>query len=93
MEMNGMSLDSIKSRTRTVIATSHVKARRFGILAGLAIVASITSGALLAQAPQAIGTWVSVGEVSSPLANGAIVALPDKRTLIAGGTAGGRNAH
>ena len=85
MEMNGMSLNSIKSRTRTVIATSHVKARRFGTLAGLAIAASIASGALLAQAPQAIGTWVSVGEVSAPLANGAIVALPDKRTLIAGG--------
>jgi hypothetical protein len=62
-----------------------VKARRYGIWAGLAIVAAITSGALLAQAPQAIGTWVSVGEVSSPLINGASVALPDKRTLIAGG--------
>ena len=65
--MHGMSLRSIKSRTRTVIATSHVKARRFGTWAGLAIAVSIASGALLAQAPQAIGTWVSVGELSSPL--------------------------
>ena len=62
-----------------------MKARRYGIWAGLAIVAAITSGALLAQAPQAIGTWVSVGDLSSPLTNGAAVALPDKRTLIAGG--------
>ena len=85
MEMHGMSLRSIRSRRRTGIATSHVKARRFGIWAGLAIVAAITSGALLAQAPQAIGTWVSVGDLSSPLTNGAVVALPDKRTLIAGG--------
>ena len=62
-----------------------MKARRYGIWASLAIVAAITSGALLAQAPQAIGTWVSVGDLSSPLTNGASVALPDKRTLIAGG--------
>jgi len=62
-----------------------VKARRYGIWASLAIVAAITSGALLAQAPQAIGTWVSIGDLSSPLTNGASVALPDKRTLIAGG--------
>ena len=62
-----------------------MKARRYGIWAGVAIVAAITSGALLAQAPQAIGTWVSVGDLSSPLTNGASVALPDKRTLIAGG--------
>ena len=62
-----------------------MKARRYGIWASLAIVAAITSGALLAQAPQAIGTWVSIGDLSSPLTNGASVALPDKRTLIAGG--------
>ena len=83
-----MSLNSIKSRTKTVIKTSDVKARRFGTLAALAIAASIASGALLAQAPQAIGTWVSVGEVSAALTNGAIVALPDNRTLITGGTLG-----
>lgn len=85
MEMHGMSLRSIKSRTRTVIATSHVKARRVGTWVGLAFAVSIASGALLAEEPQTIGTWVSVGELSSPLANGAIVALPDKRTLIIGG--------
>ena len=83
--MHGMSLRSIKSRTRTVIATSHVKARRVGTWVGLAFAVSIASGALLAEEPQTIGTWVSVGELSSPLANGAIVALPDKRTLIVGG--------
>ena len=36
MEMNGMSLNSIKSRTKTVIKTSDVKARRFGTLAAVA---------------------------------------------------------
>ena len=63
-----------------------MKSRRFGTLALLAIVAAVTSGALLAQAPQGIGTWVSVGEVGAALSNGAVVAMPDGRTLIAGGT-------
>ena len=63
-----------------------MKSRRFGTLALLAIVAAVTSGALLAQAPQEIGTWVSVGEVGAALTNGAVVAMPDGRTLIAGGT-------
>ena len=47
MEMNGVSLHSIESSTRTMIATSHVKARRIGRWAGLAIVVSMASGALL----------------------------------------------
>ena len=68
-----------------LIEDTNVKAKRFGILALLATVAAVTSGALLAQAPQPIGTWASVGEVSTPLTNGAAVALPDNRTLIAGG--------
>ena len=59
--------------------------RRYGICAGLIIAAGITSGALLAQVPQQIGTWVSVGGTSSPLSNGAAVALSDDRTLIVGG--------
>ena len=85
MEMNGVSLHSTTSSMRTMITTSHVKARRVATWVGLAIVASIASGALQAEEPQAIGTWVSVGEAGSLLAHGAIVALPDKRTLIVGG--------
>ncbi len=62
-----------------------MKVGRFVTFALLAI-AAITSGALLAQAPQAVGTWAPLEDLASPLSNGAAVALPDGRTLIAGGT-------
>jgi Galactose oxidase, central domain len=65
-----------------------LKAKRFATFGLLALVA-VTSGALLAQAPQAVGTWASVGDVGSPLSNGAVVTLSDGRTLIAGGIASG----
>ena len=61
-----------------------MKVGRFVIFAVLAV-AAITSGALLAQAPQAVGTWAPVQDLQTPLSNGASVALPDGRTLIAGG--------
>jgi hypothetical protein len=58
--------------------------RRFVVFALVAI-AAVTSGAMLAQSPQAVGTWASLGEIGAPLPRGAAVALPDGRTLIVGG--------
>ena len=63
-----------------------MKARRFVTFGLLALVA-IASGALLAQVPQAVGTWAPVEDLHSSLSNGASVALPDGRTLIVGGLA------
>src|SRR5262245_10309341 len=63
---------------------TRLKVRRFVTFAVLAA-AVITSGALLAQAPQAVGTWAPVQDLQTPLSNGASVALSDGRTLIAGG--------
>ena len=65
-----------------------MKAKRF-ITFGLLALVAVMSGALLAQAPQAVGTWASVGDVATPLSNGAVVALSDGRTLVAGGLGSG----
>ncbi|HYU80339.1 MAG TPA: kelch repeat-containing protein, partial [Vicinamibacterales bacterium] len=49
--------------------------------------AAMGSGLLLwAQNPQPIGTWEAIGAIPDARANAASVALPDGRTLIAGGT-------
>jgi hypothetical protein len=85
MAMNEVSADSITTSARTIIATSHLRARRVGTWVGLAFAVSIASGALRAEESQAIGTWASAGDAGSSISNGAIVALPDKRTLIVGG--------
>src|SRR5829696_1677255 len=86
MKTHVMSLTSITSNAKTVIARRRARARRFAAWAALAILGATASGALLAQAPQPIGTWMPVGPVRTALANGAVVALPDNRTLIFGGT-------
>src|SRR5262245_20779745 len=64
---------------------ARVKAKRFVTFGLLALVA-VASGALLAQAPQGVGTWAPLEDLASPLSKGASVALPDGRTLIVGGT-------
>jgi hypothetical protein len=61
-----------------------LRTRRF-VVVGLSALVAIASGALLAQAPQAVGTWSPLADLRTPLSNGASVALPDGRTLIAGG--------
>src|SRR5262245_5599862 len=65
-----------------------VKARRLLTIGLLAVVAA-TTGAVVAQTPQAVGTWSPLRDLATPLSNGASVALPDGRMLIAGGTAVG----
>ena len=65
-----------------------LKTKRTFSIALLAVVAA-TAGAVVAQTPQPIGTWAPLRELSTPLPSGASVALPDGRTLIAGGTAAG----
>ena len=61
-----------------------MQVRRSVVLA-LVAVAAVTSGVMLAQSPQAVGTWASIGEIGTPLPSGPAVALPDGRTLIVGG--------
>jgi hypothetical protein len=80
---------SLASSAKTVAATGRGRARGFGAWAALAILGATASGALLAQAPQAVGTWTPVGPMAAPLADGAVVALPDDRTLVLGGTLDG----
>jgi len=63
----------------------RVSAKRFVAVALLAIVAVTGSRILLADEPQAVGTWASSGTVATGLTNGASVAMPDGRTIIAGG--------
>src|SRR4029434_3874145 len=64
---------------------TRVKVGRFVIFAVLAVAAAITSGALLAQSPQAGGTWAPLQDLPTPLSHGASVAFSDGRTLIVGG--------
>jgi hypothetical protein len=61
--------------------------RRLGTLGVFLILAAVGSGLLLAQSPQAAGTWVGVGSADNPFGNGAHVDMGDGRTLIVGGTA------
>jgi hypothetical protein len=63
-----------------------VSAKRLAAFALLAIVAATGSRILLADEPQAVGTWASAGPVGTPLPNGVSVAMPDGRVLLVGGT-------
>ena len=65
-----------------------LKTKRIFTIGLLAVVAA-TTGAVVAQSPQLVGTWAPLRELTTPLSGGASVALPDGRTLIAGGTAAG----
>ncbi|HKH73995.1 MAG TPA: kelch repeat-containing protein, partial [Vicinamibacterales bacterium] len=58
---------------------------RLRALSVFVVLAAAGSGLLLAQSPQAVGTWVGVGTADNPFGNGASVALSDGRTLIVGG--------
>src|SRR5215211_3366856 len=58
---------------------------RLRALTVFVVLAAAGSGLLLAQSPQAVGTWVGVGTSGNPFGNGASVALSDGRTLIVGG--------
>ena len=63
--------------------------RRLGFI--LAIVALVSGAGLLlrAEPPQEVGTWASIGTAPENRIGAAAVALPDGRTLIAGGLADG----
>ena len=65
-----------------------MKTKRIFTIGLLAVVAA-TTGAVVAQTPQLVGTWAPLRELTTPLSGGASLALPDGRTLIAGGTAAG----
>ena len=60
---------------------------RLRALSVFAVLAAAGSGLLLAQSPQAVGTWVGVGAADNPFGNGAHVDVGDGHTLIVGGTA------
>jgi len=56
------------------------------------MIAALVAGAgmlLHAEPPQAIGTWASIGASPEDRVGAASVALPDGRTVIAGGIASG----
>ena len=59
---------------------------RLRALSVFVVLAAAGSGLLLAQAPQAVGTWVGVGSADNPFGNGAHVDVGDGHTLIVGGT-------
>ena len=61
--------------------------RRLGF--ALAVLALVSGAGLLlrAEPPQAVGTWASIGTAPENRIGAAAVALPDGRTLIAGGLA------
>jgi hypothetical protein len=63
--------------------------RRLGFV--LAIIALVSGAGLLlrAEPPQEVGTWASIGTAPENRIGAAAVALPDGRTLIAGGLANG----
>ena len=63
--------------------------RRLGFI--LAIVALVSGAGLLlrAEPPQDVGSWASIGNAPENRIGAAAVALPDGRTLIAGGLANG----
>ena len=60
---------------------------RLRALSVFVVLAAAGSGLLLAQSPQAVGTWVGVGTADNPFGNGAHVDVGDGHTLIVGGTA------
>ena len=55
------------------------------VVFALVAVAAVTSGVMLAQPPQAVGTWASLGEIALP--SGPAITWPDGRTLIVGESA------
>ena len=59
---------------------------RLRALSVFVVLAAAGSGLLLAQSPQAVGTWVGVGTADNPFGNGAHVDVGDGHTLIVGGT-------
>ena len=68
--------------------------RRIGFV--LAVTALVSAAGLLlrAEPPQAVGTWASIGATPESRVGAAAVALPDGRTLIAGGSIDGvANRH
>ena len=61
-------------------------AKRIGLLSLALTLLSGASGLLLsAEPPQAVGTWAPASPVSDSRSGAVAVALPDGRTLIAGG--------
>ena len=93
--------DPRTSVIRLLVGTSdrfHKLARPLGIRRWSApvtwsiVLAAFLSGAgllLRAQAPQAVGTWASLGATPESRVGAAAVGLPDGRTLIAGGSVNG----
>ena len=55
------------------------------VVFALVAIAAVTSSVMLAQPPQPVGTWASLGEIGTPLPSGPAITLPDGRTLIVGG--------
>ena len=49
---------------------------RRSVVFALVAIAAVTCGALLAQPPQAVGTWASFGEIGTPLPSGATGGRP-----------------
>src|SRR5262245_16609602 len=81
--------DRISLRARSDM-TTYLKTRQVGsISAALAIALTATALYLHAASPQAVGTWVSLGNSPDSRIGAAAVALPDGRTLIAGGSIDG----
>ena len=66
---------------------------RLRALSVFVVLAAAGSGLLLAQSPQAVGTWVGVGAADNPFGNGASVALTDGRTLIVSGAGPDERGH
>ena len=68
--------------------TRYSKTRiAFGVL--LTVFVSAAGLLLRAEPPQAVGMWASIGTTPDSRVGAAAVALPDGRTLIAGGSIDG----
>jgi Galactose oxidase, central domain len=82
-------MTGVRERHTKEIFVVRPAAGRFGLVITFAVLVSGAGLVLRAQVPPDVGAWASIGARPESRVGAAVVALPDGRTVIAGGLADG----